>query len=165
MTGGVGVFICILILKEKASWTRRLGGIRQRAHPQRLRQRRQIHHATHGAQGRVQFQLASASSQHGRSLHDIAQFFKEATEGESSGDEFGILEDDRCIDTGVFQRRHLVHELVFACSPPPAAAPLDQPYHPDSFRLVCRSHSGPLRVGTPLPVITIVEAGSRVFCH
>ena len=32
---------------------------------------------------------------------------------------FGILEDERCIDTGVFQRRYLVHELVFACSPPP----------------------------------------------
>ena len=42
-----------------------------------------------------------------------------ATGSESSGDEFGILEDDRCIDTGVFQRRYLVHELIFDCSPPP----------------------------------------------
>ena len=56
------------------------------------------------------------------------QFFKVATGSESSGDEFGVLEDERCIDTGVFQRRYLVHELVFACSPPP---------------------SGPLRAGPP----------------
>ena len=42
------------------------------------------------------------------------RFFKAATWSESSGDELGILEDDRCIDTGVFQRRYLVHELVFA---------------------------------------------------
>ena len=43
------------------------------------------------------------------------RFFKAATESESSEDAFGILEDDRCIDTGVFRRRYLVHE----CSPPP----------------------------------------------
>ena len=43
------------------------------------------------------------------------RFFKAATESTN----FGILEDDRCIDTGVFQRRYLVQELVFACSPPP----------------------------------------------
>ena len=29
---------------------------------------------------------------------------------ESSGDEFGILEEERCIDTGVFQNCHLLHE-------------------------------------------------------
>ena len=44
------------------------------------------------------------------------RFLKAATESESSRVEFGILENDRCIDTGVFQRRYL---LVFACSPPP----------------------------------------------
>ena len=47
------------------------------------------------------------------------RFFKAATKSESSEDEFGILEDDRCIDAEVFQRRYLVHELVFACSPLP----------------------------------------------
>ena len=61
-----------LIFEGKASWTRRLGGIRQRAHPRWLQQRRQNHHATHCAQGRVQFQLASASPQHGRSPQDTA---------------------------------------------------------------------------------------------
>ena len=40
-----------------------------------------------------------------------------------SEDEFGILVDDRCIDTGAFQPRYLVHELVFACSPPPPPRP------------------------------------------
>ena len=72
------------------------------------------------------------------------RFFMAATEGESS-----ILEDDRCIDTGIFQCRYLVHELVFACSPPPPLRPPDQPHHPDSGRLVCRSRSGSLRAGTP----------------
>ena len=44
---------------------------------------------------------------------------RRATGPESPGDEFGILEDDRCIDTGGFQPRYLVHGLVFACSLPP----------------------------------------------
>ena len=39
--------------------------------------------------------------------------------GKALGVDFGVLEDDRCIDTGVFQQRYLVHELVLACSPPP----------------------------------------------
>ena len=52
-----------------------------------------------------------------------APFFKEAACPEISGDEFWILEDDRCIDTGVFQRRYLLHEMVFACSQPPLQQP------------------------------------------
>ena len=52
-----------------------------------------------------------------------AQFFKQATGPESSGDECGILEDDRCIDTGVSQQPYLLHELVFACSQPPPQQP------------------------------------------
>ena len=48
------------------------------------------------------------------------RFLKVTTGSESSGDEFGVLEDDRCIDTRVFQQRQFVHELVFACSPPPS---------------------------------------------
>ena len=54
VTGGVGVFVHILILKGKASWTRSVGGIRQRAHPQRSRQREHDRHATHCAQKRWQ---------------------------------------------------------------------------------------------------------------
>ena len=46
------------------------------------------------------------------------RFFKEAAGAESSSDEFGILEDDRCIDTGAFQELYLLHELMFACSQP-----------------------------------------------
>ena len=57
-------------------------------------------------------------------------FFKEAA-GPESSEEFGILVDDRCIDTGVFQPRYLVHE----------------PYHPDSSRLVLHSCSGPMQDG------------------
>ena len=56
---------------------------------------------------------------------------------ESSGDDFGILEDDRCIDRGVFQRRYLVHELLFVVSP-------GQPCNPDSSRPVRGSRSGPM---------------------
>ena len=37
---------------------------------------------------------------------------------ESSDNEFGILEYDRCTDTG-----HLLHELVFACSNSPPRQP------------------------------------------
>ena len=55
------------------------------------------------------------------------------------------LEDDRCIDTGIFQRARVGVRL----QPTPAAAPSDQPYHPDSSRLVCRWRSGSLRAGTP----------------
>ena len=47
-----------------------------------------------------------------------ARFPKEAAGPESSGDELGILVDDPCIDTGAFRKRHLLHELVFACSQP-----------------------------------------------
>ena len=36
-----------------------------------------------------------------------ARFFKQAAGPESSSDELGILEDDRCIDTEVFQKRYL----------------------------------------------------------
>ena len=77
------------------------------------------------------------------------QFFKVATGMESSGSEFGVLEDDRCIDTGVFQQRYLVHEFVSACSLPPGAAPPDQPYYPDSGRVVCHSRTGPMGAGSP----------------
>ena len=70
-----------------------------------------------------------------------ARFYKEATGPESSEDEFGILVDDRCIDTGVFQPRYLVHELVFACSPPPPPRPGVS--HTILTRLVLRSCSGP----------------------
>ena len=67
------------------------------------------------------------------------RFFNVATGSESSGDEFGVLEDDRRIDTGVFQQRHLVHELVLACSPPPPPRPQIS-YHPGS---------NSMRVGPP----------------
>ena len=76
------------------------------------------------------------------------RFFKAATEAESSGDEFGILEDDRCIDTGIFQRRYRARIGVCLWPAPTAAIP-DQLHHPDSSRLACRSRSGPLRAGTP----------------
>ena len=52
------------------------------------------------------------------------RFIKVAVGMESSDDEFGILEDERCIDKGVFQNRYLLDELVFACSDvPPRHSP------------------------------------------
>ena len=59
VTGHVCVFMCILFLKGTASWTRRLGGIRQRAH-----------HSASGNEGQIR--LASASPEHGLSLQDTA---------------------------------------------------------------------------------------------
>ena len=70
---------------------------------------------------------------------------KVATGSESSGDEFGILEDGRCVDTGVFQQRCLVHELGFRLT----AALADQLHSPDSSRVVCHSRSGPVPTGSP----------------
>ena len=84
-----------------------------------------------------------------------------ATESESSGDELGILEDDRCIDTGVFQRRYLVHELVFACSP------LSPRRLQTSRTILTQADWCAVRAvarweqGVP-PVITTVGSGSRV---
>ena len=48
------------------------------------------------------------------------RFFTVPT-AESSGT--GVLEDDTCIDTGVFQQPYLLHELVLARSPPPPPCP------------------------------------------
>ena len=67
-----------------------------------------------------------------------ARFFKVATGPERSGDDFGILEDSRCVDTRIFQQRYLLHELVSACSELPGAAYRSQLYHPVSTRLVRR---------------------------
>ena len=67
------------------------------------------------------------------------RFFKVATESESSGDEFGILEDDSFIA--------LPRTRTDPClQSTPAAAPADQPHFPDS---VCHSRSGSVRTGTP----------------
>ena len=44
-----------------------------------------------------------------------ARYTKVAVGMESSGEEFGILEDERCTYKGVFQNRCLVHESVLAC--------------------------------------------------
>ena len=78
-----------------------------------------------------------------------ARFFKVATGLESSGDEVGILEDDRCIDTGVFQQSHFLHKLGIACSPHPVASPTDQQHRCVPSRLVCRLVSGSVRAGSP----------------
>ena len=80
------------------------------AHPQAAAMETEPH-ATHCAQGRVQSQNAWASSP-----QDTAPVVQGS---DSSRDECAILVDDRCVDNGIFQRRYLVHELVFACSPPP----------------------------------------------
>ena len=105
---------------------RRSGGIRQRVHPQWLRQRGQ-----NSTQTTV---LKDGYSPRwlGRLLISMDKARRTPSSGSSrqrqsrkapEADEFGILEDDRCIDTGIFQRRYLVHEFVFACSPLPPPRP------------------------------------------
>ena len=89
------------------------------------------------------------------------RFFKAATAGESSG---GRIWNFGGRSMHGHQRRYPVHELVFACSPLPAAAPSEQSYHPDSSRLVCRSRSGLLRAGTS-PSHHDRGVGIPVFWH
>ena len=79
-----------------------------------------------------------------------ARFFKQATGPEISLVEFGILEDDRCIDTGVFQQCYLLHELVFACSSPPPQQP----------QISCTILSTELGL---LPVVNTGNGGTRVL--
>ena len=64
---------------------------------------------------------------------------------ESSDDEFGILQDERCTDTGRFQERYLLHELV---QQPSAAAATRQPRHLASSRLERFEDRGPVRSGS-----------------
>ena len=137
---------------------RRSGGIRQRVHPRWLRQRRQ---PTVLEDGYSPWWVL-APSQHGRSTQDTAPVLQSSDKVGNLGDEFGILEDGRCTDAEVFQRRYLVHELVFACSPLPP--PRLQVSHTIltradwcAVRAVARCEMG------LLPVITSVEAGSECF--
>ena len=84
---------------------------------------------------------------------------QEVAVGESSDEEFGLLQDDRCIDTGVFQERHFLHELVFACS---QALPR-QPQI--SFTILTQADWCAVRtVARCLPVVGSVGAGARVIC-
>ena len=135
---------------------RRSGGIRQRVRPQWPQQREQNRHAIYCAQGRVQPLVVSAPSQRGttrqlftpdggRSTQDTARFFKAATGSESLEGRIWYL-------GGRLVHRHrslpapLSRARVGVRLQP---APPDQPYCPDSSRVVCRSRSGPMRVGIP----------------
>ena len=90
-----------------------------------------------------------------------ARFIKLAVGMEESVDEFRILEDERCIDKGVFSNRSLLHELVFACD--------DIPPRPRvSFTLLTHSDWCALRTVARcavalLPVAGAMRAGDRVF--
>ena len=92
-----------------------------------------------------------------------ARFLKEAAGPESSGDESGILEDDRCIDTGVFQKGCLLHELSIRLQPTPAAAATNQLHYPDSSRLVPKDSRGARCETGLLPVARTKGAGARVI--
>ena len=105
--------------------------------------------ATHCPQGRVQslvgFGTFSALLKHAGHRSGSS---KQRQSGKARG---------RIWDLGgrpMYRRRSLPAPLSRAqigvrLQPAPAAAPSDQPYHPDLGRLVCRSRSGPLRAGTP----------------
>ena len=67
---------------------------------------------------------------------------------ESSNDEFGVLEDDRRIDTGRFQERYLLHEFSVCWQQSPASAATTQQRHPNSSRLVRLENSGQVRSGS-----------------
>ena len=107
--------------------------------------------------------LGASTSQMDQADSPPARFYKEATGPESSEDALGMLVDDRCIDAGVFQPCFFVHELVFACSPPPPL-PRSRVSHTIlteadwcSTRAVARCEMG------LLPVIQTVATGFRVF--
>ena len=94
-----------------------------------------------------------------------ARLFKQATGLESFGDKCGTLEDDRCIDTGVFPKRCLLHELVFACS----QAPPQQPQI--SYNILAQADWCAVRTVARcelglLPVVNALEAGRfSCFCQ
>ena len=112
-------------------------------------QRRQNLHATHCAQGRVQSQLASASSQHGRRLHDTAPVPHGSDRRRKLGRRIWDLGRRSMHRNGSLPAPLSCARAGVRLQPAPAAAPSDKPYHPDSSRLVRRSRSGPLRAGTP----------------
>ena len=79
-----------------------------------------------------------------------ARFFKLATGPESSVDQFGILENARCIDIGGLPTT-IPPALIGVClQSTPAAAATDQLHYPDSSRLVRRPGSGSVRAGSPI---------------
>ena len=138
------------------------GGIRQRAHPQWLRQRRQNPTQptvlNDGYSPRWLTRLLSFDE----ARRTPPRFFEAATRVGNLGDEFGILEDDRCIDTGIFQRRCLVYELVFTGSPPPPPRlQISRTILTQADWCAVRAVAG-CEQGL-LPVVTTVESGSRVF--
>ena len=151
---------------------RRAGGIRQRVPPQWLRQRGQNAHATHSAQGWLQSLVVPATSQHGatpqlftpeggRSAQDTAPVLQSSDRVRKLGGRICDLGlgGRQCIDTGVFQRRHLVHELVFACSPPPR--------HQISHTILTQADWCAIRAAARcelglFPVVKTVETGVRV---
>ena len=116
--------------------------------------------ATHSAQGWVQFLVVSATSQHVATHQLFAPDGGRSTQGTApvlqSSDRVGKLRG-RIWDLGgrpMHRDRSLPASLPRArgglrLQPVPAAAPTDQPYHPDSSRLVCCLRSGPVRAGTP----------------
>ena len=80
----------------------------------------------------------------------LARFFKAATGPESSGDEFEILEDERCIDTGGLPTTLIPARIGVCLQWTPVAAATDQlHYYPDSSRLVRRLGGSSVRAGSP----------------
>ena len=90
-----------------------------------------------------------------------ARFTKVAVGMETSDDEFGLLNDERCIDEGVFQNLYPLHELMFACSDI-----LPRPHV--SFILLTQSEWCALRTLARcefalLPIVGAIGAGARVI--
>ena len=158
VTVHVGIFLHFNS-KGKAIPTRAMGGIRQRAHPQWLQQRRHNHHATHVAQ-----RLCAASTARTKLGRRRSGSSRQRLKEKSSGDEFWNLGGRSMHRYGSLAAPLSCARAGVRLQPAPAAAPSNKSYNPDSGRLVCRSRGGPLRAGTSFPVMK-EQLGSRVFWH
>ena len=103
----------------------------------------QSQHFKYASMGRLGSLLYSWDGKEASPVYQDGSSWKALTT--TSSDSWG---DDRCIDTGRFQGRCLLHESVFACRKPPAAVAMHHFRQLDSSRLVRLKNSGPVRSGS-----------------
>ena len=138
-------------------WAR---GIRHRVRPQLPRQCEQNPPATHSTQGLSPFLPWPVISQHGAALWHVApgcgRHALDTAPTSQSFDRAGKLMGRIRFLGGrsMSRQRGLPATLPrarvgFRLQPAPAAALADKPQYLDSSRVVCHSHSGPVRTGSP----------------
>ena len=155
MTGHVCVFICISILQGRqnghAEWVGD-DGLRTHSGSGNDLPRNPLY-----TRATADLAVVSASPSMDEACKMPLRFLKAATEGESSGDESGIL-DEQCIDAGSLPAPLSCARAGVRVQPSPAAARSDEPDW-CAVRVVARCEQG------LLPVFTTAETGSRVFRH